>query len=42
MRMQVEPVAEAAVAEVEEQVTTTVPPLVDKALVAQFVGDAQR
>ncbi len=43
MRMQVEPVAEAVVMEVEDQVTATgTPPLVDKDLVAQLVGDAQR
>ena len=43
MRMQVEPVAEAVVMEVEDQVTSTgTPPLVDKDLVAQLVGDAQR
>ena len=41
MRMQVEPVAEAVVMEVEDQVTATAP-LVDKDLVAQLVGDAQR
>jgi len=41
--MQVEPVAEAVVMEVEDQVTATgTPPLVDKDLVAQLVGDAQR
>ncbi|GAA4908742.1 IS256 family transposase [Tessaracoccus lubricantis] len=41
--MQVEPVAEAVVMEVEDQVTSTgTPPLVDKDLVAQLVGDAQR
>ena len=43
MRMQVEPVAEAVVMEVEDQVTATgTAPLVDKDLVAQLVGDAQR
>ena len=43
MRMQVEPVAEAVVMEVEDQVMATgTPPLVDKDLVAQLVGDAQR
>jgi len=43
MRMQVEPTAEAVVMEVEDQVTATgTPPLVDKDLVAQLVGDAQR
>lgn len=43
MRMQVEPVAEAVVMEVEDQVTATgTAPLVDRDLVAQLVGDAQR
>ncbi|SDB80400.1 Transposase, Mutator family [Raineyella antarctica] len=43
MSMQVEPVVEPALMEVEEHVTTTVePPVVDRALVAQLVGDAQR
>ena len=40
MRMQVEPVAEAVVMEVEDQVTATgTAPLVDRDLVAQLVGD---
>ena len=40
MRMQVEPVAEAVVLEVEDQVTATgTAPLVDKDWVAQLVGD---
>ena len=43
MSMQVEPVAGAVVTEVEEQVTAAEQPLVvDKALVARLVGDAQR
>ena len=43
MRMQVEPTAEAVVMEVEDEVTATgTPPLVDKDVVAQLVGDAQR
>ncbi|SDB80408.1 Transposase (or an inactivated derivative) [Raineyella antarctica] len=43
MSMQVEPVVESALMEVEEHVTTTVEsPVVDRALVAQLVGDAQR
>ena len=44
MRMQVEPVAEAVMtAEVEDQMTATASaPVVDKTLVAQLVGDAQR
>lgn len=43
MSTQVEPVAELALMEVEEHVTTTVePPVVDRALVAQLVGHAQR
>lgn len=42
MSTQVEPVAEAAVMEVEEHVATVEPPVVDRALIAQLVGDAQR
>ena len=43
MIMQVEPAVAAGVMEVEEPVQTVVQPrLVDKALVAQLVGDAQR
>ncbi len=43
MSMQVERVAGAVVTEVEEQVTAVEQPLVvDKALVARLVGDAQR
>lgn len=42
MRMQVEPVAEAVVMEGDEVTATGTAPLVDKDLVAQLVGDAQR
>lgn len=44
MSMQVEPVAEAVVTQVKEQVTTSAEQalVVDKALVARLVGDAQR
>ena len=44
MSMQIEPVAEAVVTDVEEQVRTTVeqPLVVDKALVARLVGETRR
>ena len=42
MSMQVEPVAEPALTKVEDRVTTAELPVVDKALVAQLIGDAQR
>lgn len=42
MSVQVEPVAEPVLMEVEEDVATAEPPVVDRALIAQLVGDAQR
>ena len=42
MSMQVEPVAEPALTKVEEHMARLEPPVVDKALIEQLVGDAQR
>ncbi len=42
MRRHVEPVAEAPVMEVDEHVARVEPPVVNRALVGQLVGEAQR
>lgn len=42
MSMQVEPAVEPALTKIEEHVATAELPVVDRALVAQLVGDAHR